>query len=69
MIKPLMYEFFSLFTDFIMHMPLACVRNLYAKLVCKEFGKGSQLSRHAHLIAPYRISIGKNVFINTRNAP
>lgn len=37
---------------------------MYAKIIFKDFGKGSQLSRHVHLIAPYRISIGKNVFIN-----
>ena len=64
MIKPLMYEIFSLLTDFIMHLPLSCVRSLYAKLIFKKFGKGSQISRHVHLIAPYRITIGKNVFIN-----
>lgn len=64
MIKPLLFEIFSLFTDFVMHLPLACVRNVYAKIIFKEFGKGSQLARHVHLIAPYRISIGKNVFIN-----
>lgn len=64
MIKPLLFESFSLFTDFVMHLPLSCIRNLYAKIIFKEFGKGSQLARHVHLIAPYRISIGKNVFIN-----
>lgn len=64
MIKSLLFEAFSLFTDFIMHLPFAFIRNLYAKIVFKEFGKGSQLCRHVHLIAPYRISIGKNVFIN-----
>ena len=64
MIKPLLFEIFSLFTDFVMHLPLACIRKLYAKIISKEFGKGSQLSRHVHLISPYRISIGKNVFIN-----
>lgn len=64
MIKQILFELFSLITDFVMHIPLAFVRNIYAKFVFKEFGSGSQLSRHVHLIAPYKISIGKNVFIN-----
>ena len=64
MIKQILFELFSLITDFVMHIPLAFVRNIYAKLFFKEFGSGSQLSRHVHLIAPYKISIGKNVFIN-----
>lgn len=64
MVKSLFFEVFSLFTDFIMHLPLACIRNLYAKIIFKEFGKGSQLCRHVHLISPYRIRVGKNVFIN-----
>ena len=64
MIKPLLFEIFSLFTDFVMHLPVAFVRRLYAKLIFKEMGKGCQICRHVHLIAPYRIKLGNNVFIN-----
>lgn len=60
-------EIFQIVTDTIMHLPFASLRGFYAKIVCKEFGKGSQISRHVHLMSPHRIKIGKNVFIN-RNA-
>lgn len=64
MLKPFLFELFTLITDFVMHLPIACLRNLLAKVLFKEFGKGCQISRHVHLIAPYRIKLGKNVFIN-----
>lgn len=63
-LRPLLFELLSLITDFVMHIPVALIRNIYAKIVFKEFGKGSQICRHVHLIAPYRICMGENVFIN-----
>lgn len=62
--KQLLSELFHLFTDFIMHLPLALIRNLYAKLILKSFGNGSSIARHVHLVSPWNISIGKNVVIN-----
>lgn len=64
MFKQFIYEIYSLITDCIMHLPFAFVRNIYAKLIFRKFGVGSQISRHVHLISPHRICIGENVFIN-----
>lgn len=67
MMKNVVYELFQLLTDAFMHFPFASIRLLWAKIVCKHVGKGTQFCRHVHLISPHRISFGENVFVN-RNA-
>lgn len=62
--KELLYELYQLATDIIMHMPIAFIRLLWLKAVCKQVGNGVQISRHVHLISPHKISLGDNVFIN-----
>ena len=62
--KEFIYQFFQLFTDLVMHTPIAFARNLWGKLVFKQMGRGCQLSRHVHIISPHKISLGNNVFIN-----
>lgn len=62
--KEFFYQLFQLFTDAVMHIPLAFLRNVYGRMVLKSMGAGSQLARHVHLISPHKITIGKNSFIN-----
>ena len=57
----------SMMKNVVMHFPFAPIRLLWAKIVCKHVGKGTQFCRHVHLISPHRISFIENVFIN-RNA-
>lgn len=64
MCKSFLFELFHLVTDCIMHFPFAYVRFCYAKIVCKHVGKGTQFSRHVHLISPHKISFGNHVFVN-----
>lgn len=64
MCKSFLFELFHLVTDCIMHFPFAYVRFCYAKIVCKHVGKGTQFSRHVHLISPHKISFGDHVFVN-----
>ncbi len=62
--KNIAFELYHLVIDFLFHMPLACFRNIVAKLIAKKMGKGTQFCRHIHLISPHKISIGENCFIN-----
>lgn len=64
MIKDIVYGIYELTTDFVMHLPLACLRNIWGKIVLQKMGRGTQLSRHVRLISPHKICIGQNVFIN-----
>lgn len=66
-IKSIIYDFYQLLTDLVMHTPNSYIRYLYCKIVMQSIGRDTQISRHVHFISPHKICIGSNAFIN-RNA-
>lgn len=65
-LKNFFYGFYRLLSSVIMWLPFRFIRTMWFKIIIKNIGKESFISRNIDIRSPRNIEIGNNVVINKR---